>query len=210
VSNTMHVVERDDGSVVVIHVQPLLDASSLADHLLRTRVPSADDPIVTALVDRIVATVGDGIPMDPQLSNWYWFEEDLWLLDLSTPFVLEQGRLVYDTTGFEREFPWLIRRTVYRELMKAAALCTDLDYMLTDVMTQLHRSRMSDWCQPFADAARVRHGRTIDPAVARQRCDADGKFYPFLLRAKRVERRWRQLTRRRYDALLPEKSTFER
>jgi hypothetical protein len=50
---------------------------------------------------------------------------------------------------------------------------------------------------------------TIDPAEARRRCDSDAKFYPALLRTKRFERRWRQLTRRRYDALLPDKSTFE-
>lgn len=81
--------------------------------------------------------------------------------------------------------------------------------MLTDVMTQLHRMGLSGWCPAVAEAARERHGITIAPDVARQRCEADARFYPFLLRAKRFERSWRQLTRRRYDALLPDRSTFE-
>jgi hypothetical protein len=209
VSNTMQAVTRADGSVVVIHCQPLLDVDSLADNVLRSRTPDAEDPLVTTLVDRIVAVVADGIPIDPQFANWCWFDGDLWQLDLSTPFIVDNGDIVYDTSGFQHEFPWLIRRTVYRELMKAAVKYVDVEYVLTDVMTQLHRMGLSAWCQPFADAARARHGRTIDPAVAKARCDADAKFYPFLLRSKRVERRWRRLTRRRYDALLPEKSTFE-
>ncbi|MFM8354506.1 MAG: DUF6206 family protein [Gammaproteobacteria bacterium] len=209
VSNTMQFVERADGKLVVIHCQPLLDASTLADHVLPTRTPSADEPLVTTLVDRVVAAVSDGEPIDPQFANWCWFEDDLWLLDLSTPFVMEGKDIVYDTSGFQREFPWLIRRMIHRELMKLAVKYTnDVEYVLTDVMTQLHRSGMSDWCQPFADAALARHGIVIDPAVAKQRCDADANFYPFMLRTKRFERRWRQLTRRRYDALLPEKSTF--
>jgi hypothetical protein len=210
VSNTMQLVERQDGKPVVIHCQPLLDADTLADHVLRTRTPSADEPLVTTLVDRVVAAVSNGEPIDPQFANWCWVDDDLWLLDLSTPFVMNGKDIVYDTSGFQREFPWVIRRLVYRELMKAAIkYTTDVEYVLTDVMTQLHRVGMSGWCQPFADATLARHGISIDPAVAKQRCDADAKFYPFLLRSKRVERRWRQLTRRRYDALLPEKSTFE-
>ncbi|MFN8020380.1 MAG: DUF6206 family protein [Acidimicrobiales bacterium] len=210
VSNSMQLVERSDGKFVVIHCQPLLDAGTLADHVLRTRTPSADDPLVTTLVDRVVASVGNGEPIDPQFANWCWVDDDLWLLDLSTPFVMEGKDIVYDTSGFQREFPWLLRRLIYKELMKAAIhYTTDVEYVLTDVMTQLHRSGMSVWCQPFADAAQARHGIAIDPAVAKQRCDADAKFYPFMLRTKRFERRWRQLTRRRYDALLPERSTFE-
>lgn len=209
VATTLHVLERDDGSFIAYHCQPLLDPDGLADRLLRTRTPSADDPLVSTLVDRVVALQNDGIPIDPQFANWYWFEGDLWQLDLSTPFMMDGDDMVYDTTGFQREFPWLIRRLVYRELMKAAKQYTDVEYVLTDVMTQLHRMGMSEWCAPFARAAQVRHQVTIDPAVAKQRCEADAKFYPFLLRTKRFERRWRQLTRRRYDALLPDKSTFE-
>ena len=120
VSNTMQAVTRADGSVVVIHCQPLLDVDSLADNVLRSRTPDAEDPLVTTLVDRIVAVVADGIPIDPQFANWCWFDGDLWQLDLSTPFIVDNGDIVYDTSGFQHEFPWLIRRTVYRELMKAA------------------------------------------------------------------------------------------
>jgi hypothetical protein len=209
VATTLHTLDRADGTVIVYHCQPLLDLDGLADRLLRDRTPSADDPLVTTLVDRIVTLQRDGIPIDPQFANWYWFDGDLWQLDLSTPFMMDGDDLIYDTTGFEREYPWLIRRVVYRELMKAAKHYTDVVYVLTDVMTQLHRIGMSQWCAPFADAAQARHQMTIDPAEARRRCDSDAKFYPALLRTKRFERRWRQLTRRRYDALLPDKSTFE-
>lgn len=93
--------------------------------------------------------------------------------------------------------------------MKAARQYTDVAFVLTDVMTQLHRMGMPAWCEAFAAAARARHGVHIDPAEAKKRCEADAKFYPTLLRMKRLEHRWRRLTGRRYDALLPDKSTFE-
>lgn len=209
VATTLHPLERADGTVVVYHCQPLLASDSLADNVLRTRTPDVADPLVTTLVDRVVGVIAAGVPIDPQFANWCWFDDDLWQLDLSSPFMVEHGDLIYDTSGFRREFPWAIRRVVYRELLKLAKQYVDVQYVLTDVMTQLHRMGMSDWCPAVAEAARERHAITIDPDVARQRCEADAKFYPLLLRAKRVERSWRQLTRRRYDALLPDRSTFE-
>lgn len=209
VATTLHPLERADGTVVVYHCQPLLAPETLADNVLRTRTPDADDLLVTTLVDRVVGALAAGVPIDPQFANWCWFDGDLWQLDLSSPFMIEDGDLIYDTSGFRREFPWAIRRLVYRELLKLARQYGDAPYVLTDVMTQLHRMGLSEWCPAVAQAARVRHGIVIDPDEARQRCEADARFYPFLLRAKRVERRWRRLTRRRYDALLPDRSTFE-
>lgn len=209
VATSLHPLARADGKVVVYHCQPLLAADTLADNVLRTHTPDADDPLVTTLVDRTAGAIGAGVPVDAQFANWCWFDGDLWQLDLSSPFMIEDGDLIYDTSGYRREYPWAIRRLVYRELMKLARQYVDLEYVLTDVMTQLHRMAMPDWCPAVAEAARVRHGVTIDPDKARKLCEADAKFYPFLLRTKRAERSWRQLTRRRYDALLPDRSTFE-
>ena len=209
VATTLHPLVRADGKTVVFHCQPLLAADTLADNVLRTRTPDAEDPLVITLVDRTAGAIGAGVPVDPQFANWCWFDDDLWQLDLSSPFMIEDGDLIYDTSGYRREYPWAIRKLVYRELMKLARQYVELDYVLTDVMTQLHRMGMPEWCPPVAEAARVRHGAAIDPEEARQRCEADARFYPFLLRTKRAERRWRQLTRRRYDALLPDRSTFE-
>ncbi len=209
VATTLHPLVRSDGTVVVYHCQPLLDAANLADQVLRGRAPSVEDALLTTLVDRVVGVIRAGVPIDPQFANWYWFDDDLWQLDLSSPFMVEDGDLIYDTSGFRREFPWAIRRLVYRELMKMAVRYTEAEYVLTDVMTQLHRMGLSEWCPAVAEAARTRHQVAIDPDEAKQRCEADAKFYPFLLRAKRFERSWRQLTRRRYDALLPDRSTFE-
>ncbi len=209
VATTLHPLERPDGTVVVYHCQPLLAPDTLADNVLRTRTPDPGDLLVTTLVDRVVGVVAAGVPVDSQFANWCWFEGDLWQLDLSSPFMVEGGDLIYDTSGFRRQFPWAIRRLVYRELLKLATQYVDIGYVLTDVMTQLHRMGLSHWCPAVAEAALGRHGITIDPEVAGQRCQADAKLYPFLLRAKRVERTWRQLTHRRYDALLPDRSTFE-
>jgi hypothetical protein len=40
--------------------------------------------------------------------------------------------------------------------------------------------------------------------------DTDRTLFPLALRAKRVQRRWMQLTGRRYESLLPEHTTYGR
>ena len=150
-----------------------------------------------------------GFPLDSQFANWYWFENEPWQLDFSTPLMVDaNGDIRFDSTGFQREYPTVTRKLVYRELMKIAPRYADLEYVLTDVMAQLYRQNIHDWCQPFADAAKRRHGIDLSPTLAKERFESDAKFYPTLLRMKRFQRSWIQRTGRRYDTLLPATTSF--
>ncbi|MBI4934003.1 MAG: hypothetical protein HY828_09000 [Actinobacteria bacterium] len=209
VATGLHTLDRADGSAVVYHCQPLLTPDRLADHLLRRTQPDAELPLVTAVVDHVVRVVGDGIPMDSQFANWYWFEERPWQLDLSTPLMMTPGGdICFDTTGFVREYPAFVRRIVYKELMKMAPGFADVEWVLTDLMVQLHRSGLDAWCASVATAARARHGIELSEVLAKERFEADAKFFPTLLRLKRLQRGWVQRTGRRYDTLLPATTSF--
>lgn len=211
VATDLYRLPRADGSVVVYHCQPLLSTEHLADQVLRRDEVSAEHPIVIAVVDRVARVVGDGVPLDAQFANWYWFEGEPWQLDLSTPLYLDAaGNVCFDSTGFQREYPALARRIVYKELMKVAGGFSKVDWVLTDMMTQLHRQGLERWCGAVTAAAVDRLGVVIDPAEAKARFDADAKFFPTLLKVKRFQRAWMQHTRRRYDTLLPAATSFGR
>ena len=209
VTTNLHILDRSDGSAVVYHVQPLLDADRLADRILSNRDPNGEDPILNAVVDIIVRVVGGGTPLDSQFANWYWYDDEPWQLDFSTPLMLtEKGDIRFDPKGFQREYPAVTRGLVFRELMKIAPRYMEVDFVLTDTIVQLYRQGLDSWDEPLTDAARRRHGLTISPVEARKRYEADAKFYPTLLRMKRLQRAWIQGTRRRYDTLLPAVTSF--
>lgn len=209
VATALHTLDRSDGSAVVYHCQPLLTPDLLADHILQRTQPDAELPLVTAVVDHVVRVVGDGVPMDSQFANWYWFEQHPWQLDLSTPLMMTPtGDICFDTTGFVREYPAVVRRVVYKELMKMAPGFADVEWVLTDLMVQLYRSGLDRWCDPVVTAARGRHGIELSMALAKERFEADAKFFPTLLRLKRFQRGWVQRTGRRYDTLLPAITSF--
>ncbi|MFN8023050.1 MAG: DUF6206 family protein [Acidimicrobiales bacterium] len=211
VATTTHAHGRADGSVVVYHSQPMLHVPALADHVLRA-APAVDSshPLVTSVLDRTAGSLGAGVPIDSQFANWYWFEGEPWQLDLTTPLYVVDGDVCFDTTGFVREYPWPVRRVVYRELMKIAPQHADIGFVFRDICVQLYRQGLDPWVDAVVAAARERHGVTVDAADARKTCESDAKFFPTLLKLKRAQRAWVQRTGRRYDTLLPDSSSFGR
>jgi hypothetical protein len=211
VSTELFALNRDDDSTVVYHCQPLLDVSLLADHVLRASEPNVSNPLMNAVIDAIVSVHAAGLPIDGQFANWYWFEGEVWQLDFSTPFVLDSnGEVCFDVTGFTLEYPAPVRKIVQKELMKIVTKFGEIVWTLEDVLTQLVRQGLDVWCEPATAYALSQHQLVISPTLARERCRAEAKFYPALLRLKRIQREWRQRTRRRYDTLLPASSTYHR
>lgn len=208
VATTTHTLERSDGSTVVYHSQPLLHVPLLADHVLRAAEPDEGHPLVHAVLDRTVRALAAGVPIDSQFANWYWFDGEPWQLDLTTPLYVVDGDVCFDTTGFVREYPWPVRRVVYRELMKIAPQHSNVDFVVRDIAVQLYRQQLDPWVDVVLRAARDRHGVHVDAADAKKTCESDAKFFPTLLRLKRAQRAWMQRTRRRYDTLLPDRSSF--
>lgn len=210
VTTDLHVVDRPGGSAVVYHAQPLLDVDNLVSNILRRTDPTDGHPVVGIVLDQLVHVTADGVGFDAQFANWYWFEGEPWQFDFSTPLQLDERKVVrFDTTGFLREYPLPVRWYVYKELMKLAPQFGDTRFVLQDVLAQLHRERMEQWCAPVMAYARERHGYELSLAEAEAKYREEIKFFPALLKIKRAQRTWLQRTGRRYDTLLPTKSAFD-
>jgi hypothetical protein len=209
VATGQHALDRPDGSVVVFETQPLLDVVGLADNVLRRATPSTDHPVITAIVDRIVTAISSGTPIDGQVANWYWFEGEPWQLDLSTPMYVDaDGTFAYDPYPFLQQVPAVVRPYVRKQFARLASHYIEADYVITDLMTQLHRQRLDHWCEAVTAYARSAHGIDVSAAKAAELSADEARFYPWLHRLKRTQRWWMQHTRRRYDTLLPESSTY--
>lgn len=209
VTTDLYSLDRSDASTVVYHCQPLLPEESLADRLLYRTPPSVDHGIVTSVVDAVVRVVGGGTPLDAQFANWFWFEEEVWQLDFSTPMMVDRNcGLRFDARGFLREYPAMVRPLVVRELNKIAPRFGEIDYVLTDVLVQLYRQGIENWVEPYIATVRQRHGVELSAVLAKERFGEEVKLYPTLLRLKKLQRAWLRRTGRRYDSLLPATTGF--
>lgn len=201
---------RANGSVVVYHCQPLLDPDRLADRVLAMAEPSPDHPIVQGVLDAIITVVERGGTIDAQVANWYWFEDRLWQLDFSTPIALdERGKLPYPASAFLREYPLVVRPLVLREMVKLIPPYSKVPHNVVDIMAHLMRVGLEHWCPSVSEAAAAR-GYTAGVDEARSAYAEQLKFYPPLLKLKRAQRRWMELTRRKYDVMLPTVTSYGR
>jgi hypothetical protein len=201
---------RANGSVVVYHCQPLLDPERLADRVLAAAEPSPDHPIVQGVLDAIITVVEGGGTIDAQVANWYWFEDRLWQLDFSTPISLdERGKLPYPASAFLREYPLIVRPLVLREMVKLIPPYSQVPHNVVDIMAHLMRVGLEHWCPSVSEAAAAR-GFTATVDEARAAYSEQLKFYPPLLKLKRFQRRWMELTRRKYDVMLPAVTSYGR
>lgn len=202
--------QRANGSVVVYHCQPLLDPARLADRVLAAADPSPDHPVVQAVLDAIITVVEGGGTIDAQVANWYWFEDRLWQLDFSTPIALdERGKLPYPASAFLREYPLVVRPLVLREMVKLIPPYSQVPHNVVDIMAHLMRVGLEHWCPSVSEAAAAR-GYTAGVDEARAAYAEQLKFYPPLLKLKRAQRRWMELTRRTYDVMLPSVTSYGR
>ena len=202
-------LERDDGTAVVYLSQPCLDPDRLVDHVLAAAEPADAHPVIDELVDLIASVPHDQVGLDGQVSNWYWFDDELWHLDFSTPILLTPDHDVrFDASGFWREYPAILRPLVQRELMKIAPQFLDRTFVMKDAAANLVRQDLDAWIPAMITAAAERTECGFTEAEARAAYDADAKIYPFLQRLKRWQRTWIQRTGRRFDTLLPVEANY--
>jgi hypothetical protein len=202
-------LDRDDGSSVVFHCQPLLAPEQLVSNILRADEPDPDHPVVAAVVDATVRATMPNLAFDGQCSNWGWVDGRVWHLDFSTPMLLDDdGRLRFDQDGFGREYPALVRRIFDREARKLVLSYTDPAFVLTDLVSLLHREHLEQWCEAFISVIRRDHGIEVSAAQAAKNHRIDRRVYPFMHALRKVQRSWLQRTGRRYESLLPTRSSY--
>lgn len=209
VATELQQLDRPDGSAVVFHCQPLLDASLLVSNLLRETAPRDDHPAVKAVVTAIGDIVDDQVALDAQCSNWFWYDDKVWYLDLSTPLLLDDNKMVkFEIEGFAREYPMAFRPIVKSELLRLVPHYTDLAHVLHDLLANLHRERLVQWSHAFATAGGHQYGIELSLHKAARMFRSDARLFPWLQRLRRAQRFWIQATGRRYDSMLPAVSSY--
>lgn len=207
---TLHTTERSDGSVVVYHRQPVADVSQLGTNVLRSSEPDADHPLLAAIVDHAQAVVEDRrVGFDVQAANWLWDGRSARQLDFTSPFLLDDAAedLRFDTSGFLREYPAALRGVLKKELLALILRFTRPEGAIGDMVGNLFKEGLDEWVDPAIEAAR-RAGVVIRRDEAQKMFDDDRKLLPLTLRLKKGQRWWLQHTGRRYDSMLPERTTY--
>ena len=207
---TLHTLQRDDGRAVVYHRQPVADASRIGTSVLRAAPEADEHPLLDAIVDAAIAGTRPELGFDVQAANWVWDGEVAHQIDFTSPFVLNERRddLEFDTRAFLAEYPTVLRPVLKRELLKLILRFTTAEGAIGDMVANLQKERLHRWVDP-AIAAAARRGVTIDRATTTKMFEDDKKLLPVTLKLKKAQRAWMLRTGRRYESLLPERTTYE-
>lgn len=211
VDTQLHHVRRGDGRVIGFHVQPFLPPDALAVDVLRATPPAAGHPLLDAVVDAVVRATTERIGVDAQLSNWMWLDGEPWQLDLTTPFLLDaRRRPAFDLSPFLASLPGVVRPLVGREMTKLILRWTTARGSLLDLAANLLKEELTGWLEPALASINARVDTPVTRAEAERVHAQDRRLWPVLLRLQRVNRWWqRRVRHRRYEFLLPERTTYE-
>lgn len=217
------VVARADRSPIVAVVQPLLDTHLLGHRLLHTVDDATMHQMLRRVLDashHVVSSMhgGDLVAVDAQLSNW-WFERiapDVGpptLIDVGTPFVRRDGRLLLDRELILSAAPRWVRPYFRwdRTVEKYQDDYFDLRTVAIDLLGNFYKEGASQRLTaaiPAVNAWLTEHAAPALPPVTRDDVDryyrSDARLLELYLRLRRVDRLvQRRLLRRRYDFVLP-------
>lgn len=201
---------RPDGSVIGFHIQPALPSELLGVEVLRRARPDISNPLVPAVVEAVVGVTTDRLGVDAQLSNWMWMDGEPWQLDLTTPFLLENGQPTFDLGPFLAALPALVRPVVQRQMVQLVQRWTSARGALLDMAANVRKEGLDAWLDPVLHHV---NGH-VEPIVTRDevvRVNAsDARLWPVLLRLEQANRWWqRRIRHRTYEFLLPSRTTYE-
>jgi hypothetical protein len=203
---------RADGKAVVYHRQPIADSSQLGSNVLRTAEPADSHPLLDAIVDAAGRVCAPTVGFDVQLANWLWDGSTATQLDFTSPFILTPNGtdLTYDTHAFLQEYPLALRPYLKRELTSIIRRYTTAEGALADMVSNMLKEGLDAWVDPAIATINARLGLDVQRATAQKMLDDDRKFMPMVLKLKKTQRWWLHHTGRRYEALLPEETTYDR
>ena len=207
----LHTLRRSDGKVVVYHVQPVAEASQIGSNVLRAAPLADEHPLLDAIVRATASVVAPTVGFDVQVANWLWDGTTATQIDFTSPFLLNDARddLLFETSGFLAEYPAATRRYLRRELLRSVVRFTTPQGAIGDMVANLHKEGLQQWVEPALRSAERHAGIVIDPKEPLAMYDADRKLMPLALRMRKAQRAWMRASLRRYDALLPERTTYE-
>jgi hypothetical protein len=206
VQTTLQPVERRDGTIAGYAVQPVLAEETLGPNILRAADPIAGHPLVEAVVESALSTIGPGLGLDAQLANWSWDEGKLRYLDITTPMLWDRdGRPRLDLDLLVQPLPPPLRGLVKRFLApRILDGYRNQRGVFSDLCGNLVKERLDGWIPLFLAPI----NRTLDPPMTikevRRYYRSDARLWRLLLALRHLDRAWqRRVRRRQYPFLLP-------
>lgn len=208
---TLHIHRRSDGRAVVYHQQPIADITQLGTNVLRAATPADTHPLLDAITDAAARVCTRTLGFDCQLSNWLWDGTTATQIDFTSPFALTESRddLQYDTHTFLQEYPVIVRPYLRKEFTSMLRRFTSAEGALADMVAAMMREGLDHWVDPAINTINSRLGLQLHRDKAQWMYDNDRKLLPTVLKVKKVQRWWLTHTGRRYEQLLPKKTTYE-
>lgn len=214
---TLHIHERADGRAVVYHQQPIADVTQLGSNVLRAAAPADTHPLLDAITDAAGRVCSRTLGFDCQLANWLWDGTTATQIDFTSPFALTDTRdeLLYDAHTFMQEYPLIVRPYIRKEFTSLIRRFTTAEGALGDMVSNMMKEGLDHWVDPAIATINERLGkRGLGGNLRREKAqwmyDNDRKLLPKILKVKKAQRWWLTHTGRRYEQLLPEKTTYER
>jgi hypothetical protein len=211
VETELRYVTRADGRVIGFHLQPALPPDSLGNAVLRRSEPETAHALIASVVDVVMNVTNDRVGIDSQLSTWSWHDGEPWQLDLTTPFLFDEGGAPeLEMAPFLEILPAAIRPVVRRQMTGLMRRWATARGALADMAANAIKFGLDSWVDPIIEHINAR----VDPPLTRREAEKmyadDRRLFPVLLRLERANRWWQERVRRRpYEFLLPERTTYE-
>lgn len=205
VDTDLRAVPAAGGGVAGYCVQPALREDVLLPELLRRAEPAGDHPLLVTVVETVARVVDPVVGIDAQVSNWGLVDGRLGYFDVTTPLLRDGGRDQIDLAVLTAMLPWLARPAVTRWVAPGIlARYHDRRLVLLDIAVNLVRERLAPWVPALIAAARDHAGVTLTEAEVRRDYRSEARTWGWLMRARRMDRRWQRAVRRRtYPFLIP-------
>jgi hypothetical protein len=186
-----------EGRLVGFVVQPLLEAATLGEAVLRAAEPAATHPLVRAIVDHVLGASTDRRGLDAQLGNWAMVDGRVTYLDVTTPFLFDQhGDLVMDLDVFLEAGPPVLRPVYRRDLPKTMKRWTDPRHSLLDLVGNLYKLDLDGWVEPIIEATAGRVDPPLTVVEARRYYGGEVKTWSMLHRVLQGYEWWQRHIRR--------------
>jgi hypothetical protein len=185
------------GRQVGFVVQPLLPVDTLGEAVLKAATPSAEHPLVVAMVDQVLSATTDRRGVDAQVGNWAVIDGQVVYVDVTTPFLVdEQGDLAMDLDVFLQAGPPVMRPIYRRELPTSMKRWLDPRHALLDLVGNLYKLDLDEWVEPIIAAT----AGTVEPPLtvgeAREYYDGEVKTWTMLHRVLEGYDWWQRRVRR--------------
>jgi len=206
VPSVLQRLERDDGTVVLYCVQPMLPAEQNAVRVLARSDSVRARGLFETIFDRVLAAVSPQVGVDGQLSNWAVEGKEVLLLDVTTPMLKDAaGRNRLDMDLFLAAVPPLVRPVFRRYVVPAVVdKYHDARGVTLDLVANLIKEGLEENIAPFLEIANRRLPKPITAAEVRRYYEADARVWTVWQAMRRCDRFIRtRLLGQPYPFLLP-------